>query len=781
MRIAFVANCPIPYHTPILNHLAELADLKVLFMSRSHPGQRSHQGWAGFDDPWGQPPRFDYTYYWSQAVTIPSLDFRTQVSVGVTQELAKRDPDVVMFSSWGPLMAEPLLWKLFAGKRAVMWAESTTHSGLLRGFLSNSVRRLLLSRVDAFVSNGSQATAFLRDLGVSESRVITSCLPTHLTARKVTNAEHSASPTFLFVGRLVPLKRPESAIRAFGRIRHALPGARLTVVGDGPLLPKVAKLAAETGGVDLVGRKEGAALAAYYESSDILVVPSVREVWGLVVNEALANGTYVIATDQVGSAHDLLTPIAGRIVPADDETAMAEALLKAARDLSVLRGSRKRRAEAMKACTPERFAVDAYAAADLAALGLASQPPATLANRIRAEQREWDEAAMRIGGREARLVAVSRFVGDSRVYKTDGAMTKIRRLSTSLPKGVHGLRAESAVARLAGRPNQYTHDSEWEWVQQPWLPGMSLESALPALGIRDRLKYLLPLRSELTLLHRRGIAHCDLRPENVVLTADGPRLIDFGRAMVCGPVRAALADGLGLGTVGSSSAAWRLALFTLVPRSQSLARRLRWLLSFRRRSGGHLTGPLRAAWQLAEESPANSPGQGIAYYALTAGAVHYPGERSWYERWEPIRRAIDFRNKSVIELGCNMGLVSSFSMLEGARSAIGVDRDARILKSARVTAAVLGVAPRFALLDILREDGWEDRLGVGDVLFVLSLIHWLPSPDRVLSYMGRFAEAVFEGHGSTEFEVNRIRQIGFSSVDIIHVTERGRALIHAKR
>jgi glycosyltransferase involved in cell wall biosynthesis len=62
-----------------------------------------------------------------------------------------------------------------------------------------------------------------------------------------------------------------------------------------------------------------------YRSGDVLVFPTLSDGFGLVVAEAMAHGLPVITTDQAGAA-DLVSPDNGRIVPAADPRALADAL-----------------------------------------------------------------------------------------------------------------------------------------------------------------------------------------------------------------------------------------------------------------------------------------------------------------------------------------------------------------------------------------------------------------------------------------------------------------------
>jgi glycosyltransferase involved in cell wall biosynthesis len=179
-------------------------------------------------------------------------------------------------------------------------------------------------------------------------------------------AGHSAATRFLFVGRLVELKRPVELARAFVRAMPSMAGATLTFIGDGPLRGVLSEIAASTDGrIRVLERAEGAALATRFLDADVLVLPSVREVWGLVVNEALAAGLFVVATDQVASAVDLLDQGSGLIVPADLPARLEDALRAADRVGQSDTERAARTARVMK-CTGSSFAADLHQAIELA-------------------------------------------------------------------------------------------------------------------------------------------------------------------------------------------------------------------------------------------------------------------------------------------------------------------------------------------------------------------------------------------------------------------------------
>jgi len=366
MKIVCISNGPLPYHTPIFNALACISDLEVIYMSLGHPLR-------SFQDLWGETPKYKYIKYWSFGFGSNKSDFRSQISLGVSIYLSWLSPDVIFFNSWGPLVFEPILWKLICGRKALMWAESTIFSGLLRGHISDLLRRKLLSKVDAFVANGSCANEYLRYLGVSSNKIVTSCLPASDKFQDFfskTNFRHRerCQPRFLFVGRLIHRKRPFLALEAFRRVLSEISEAYFTIVGIGPLEEKMRQFVKENcKNVEMLGRIEGENLKRIMTNSDILLVPSVREVWGLVINEALSQGMYVIASNQVGSAYDLLDDAnrCGRIVAADNVEALTNAMIASCSE-SFDEVARNERKLSVANCTAERFAEDIFAAASLA-------------------------------------------------------------------------------------------------------------------------------------------------------------------------------------------------------------------------------------------------------------------------------------------------------------------------------------------------------------------------------------------------------------------------------
>jgi glycosyltransferase involved in cell wall biosynthesis len=127
-----------------------------------------------------------------------------------------------------------------------------------------------------------------------------------------------------FSGKLVDRKDPRTLLEAFGLMGHR-DRAALAFIGDGPLRASLEAAAPE--GVHFVGFVNQADLPRHYAMCDLLALPSVFEPRGLVVNEAMACGLPVIASDRIGAVGDLVRDGEnGFVFPAGDARALAERL-----------------------------------------------------------------------------------------------------------------------------------------------------------------------------------------------------------------------------------------------------------------------------------------------------------------------------------------------------------------------------------------------------------------------------------------------------------------------
>ena len=114
----------------------------------------------------------------------------------------------------------------------------------------------------------------------------------------------------LYVGQLIRRKGVRYLIEAYGKLKRDYKDVCLMLVGDGPLRIELEESCAkhQIKDVHFLGNKSYEELPKYYSMADIFVLPTLEDVWGLVVNEAMACGLPVITTKAAGCAVDLIVP-----------------------------------------------------------------------------------------------------------------------------------------------------------------------------------------------------------------------------------------------------------------------------------------------------------------------------------------------------------------------------------------------------------------------------------------------------------------------------------------
>ena len=176
----------------------------------------------------------------------------------------------------------------------------------------------------------SQATASdLADLGVPAASV--RVVPNG-AERRPRQEPVGDGPVLCTLSRLVPHKQLEHAVDAVVDLAPRHPGLRLRVIGSGWWEPELREYVADRGAADLVelcGRVDADERDVILASSVAMLLPSVREGWGLAVIEAALQGTPTVAYRSAGGVTESIRDgVTGLLVETPEElTRAAETLL----------------------------------------------------------------------------------------------------------------------------------------------------------------------------------------------------------------------------------------------------------------------------------------------------------------------------------------------------------------------------------------------------------------------------------------------------------------------
>jgi glycosyltransferase involved in cell wall biosynthesis len=404
-RTLLVITHPVQYFAPTLRLLARRPEIDLVVAYCSLAGSESNvDPDFGVKVAWDIPVLEGYSW-----LCVPNISpqpglgrFFGLVNPGLWKTIRNGQFDVVMnLTSY--MYAS--FWITLAAAKAqslpfLLAIDATQIAPLDGKKWKIPVKRLLWPRLyglaDVMAVPSSGGVLLMRSLGIPAERIVRTAHSVDnrwwidQASRVNRNAVRAQwgvpneAPVVLFCGKLQPWKRPHDALRAFAKSR--VEGAYLVFAGDGPMRADLEGDARALGiakAVRFLGFVNQSKLPAVYRSSDLLILPSDYEAFGLVVNEAMLCSCPVIVSDRVGARLDLVFDgKTGFIFPVSNIEALAVLLREVLPERDLLKRIAEAAQERMKEWSPENN-VDGLIEAILKAIHFRDGSRNTRTERIR--------------------------------------------------------------------------------------------------------------------------------------------------------------------------------------------------------------------------------------------------------------------------------------------------------------------------------------------------------------------------------------------------------------
>jgi glycosyltransferase involved in cell wall biosynthesis len=348
-RLLVIGSHVVQYSSPIFEKLAQDLRLDILVAYCSMQGAEAHiDPEFGVEVAWDTPVLEGFPW-----VHVPNRSLRPGLgrffglfNPGLWKLIREGKFDAILStgyfyaSAWIAIFAArwhgiPILFTT-DGHNLRTWATRSTWKQRLKKFL---VRRIFA--LGEITMAGSSGTVdYLKSLGVPPDRILLGRNVVDNTWWLKRAAEVDPGPVrenwqipvsaavVLFCAKLQPWKAPQDVLEAFTRAN--VPNSHLVFAGDGPLRSALEKRSHELGvseRVRFLGFVNQSQLPSVYRAADLLVLPSLFEPFGLVVNEAMCCGRPVAVSDCVGAKYDLVREKeTGYVFPAGDVDALAAIL-----------------------------------------------------------------------------------------------------------------------------------------------------------------------------------------------------------------------------------------------------------------------------------------------------------------------------------------------------------------------------------------------------------------------------------------------------------------------
>lgn len=177
--------------------------------------------------------------------------------------------------------------------------ESSYNESSVSG-IKGLIKRLFISRISTTYVSGKKHIDLVNHLGYKMKLVITKGVGIFNYRDQPLYVPRLKVQYFLYVGRLVEVKNMKYLIHKF----NSHPEYKLDIIGFGSQETELKKMAKSN--IKFLGHIDNKELYKYYQKTDVFILPSKSEPWGLVVEEALNNGTPVMLSNMVGCAEEIL-------------------------------------------------------------------------------------------------------------------------------------------------------------------------------------------------------------------------------------------------------------------------------------------------------------------------------------------------------------------------------------------------------------------------------------------------------------------------------------------
>ncbi len=315
IKVMLITNIISPYRVPLFNSIAKkgIFNFKVVALAEKEENRK----WEILKDK----IKFDYRVLpgWHSFMWGKRRELSIHINKGVIGILRKYNPDIVITSGYDSLAYwQAFLFCKLHRKKFILWNGTTLLSaGSLRGF-KGLVKRIIVRGADRYIAYGTKAKEYLEYFGAKAVNIYISTNTVDMEYFQCKVAEYRNKESFikerkkypkyllLYVGQLIKRKGIIQVLRALDSLSDTEVG--LIIAGSGPE-ENVLKVFCKEKNIKNIffeGFKQQNELVKYYALADILVLPSFEEVWGLVVNEALASGLYTLSSKYAGVSYDLI-------------------------------------------------------------------------------------------------------------------------------------------------------------------------------------------------------------------------------------------------------------------------------------------------------------------------------------------------------------------------------------------------------------------------------------------------------------------------------------------
>lgn len=308
-NIVILHNIITPYKTLLFNELFKINNnIKVLYMAESE----SNRDWNIKKDELNFPHEF---------ISKGQLQNHNQYNIAIRtwKQLNLINPDILILGGYKyPAYLAAFFWAKQNSKKIILWSASNQVDHK-RNFIKEKLKTILIKRCNAANVYGNRSRDYLVKLGLTKNVIFIMGNTTDnsfyytntnkFRARRDKLLKQYGFPVhnFIYIGRLSKEKNIFRLLSSYERLTKKDKWG-LILIGDGPQKNEIQNYIKEHNlkNAFLPGFQQKEDIPKFLAASDIFILPSISETWGLVVNEAMAAGLPVLISKKCGCYPDLV-------------------------------------------------------------------------------------------------------------------------------------------------------------------------------------------------------------------------------------------------------------------------------------------------------------------------------------------------------------------------------------------------------------------------------------------------------------------------------------------
>lgn len=311
-RVLLISNVPQTYRIPLFNEIDrqlnhKAIQLKVVFASDGYKRRKSKIDFSEM--------KFQYEILKSFKINFGNVEKTMFTYGGISNLISEYKPDKIIVLGFSLATIKIFLRSLFKKTDYVIWSGALIMATQKYSILRQMLRRVLIRRASAFVAYGSKAKQYLIDQGASPEKVHIGINTVDSRFFFVETDKIRATLTpdvkkhLLYIGYLVPRKNVMKLIDIIEELSVTRKDFVLDIIGDGsdkPLLEKAVEEKKLGEFVNFHGFIQRNGLPKYFAQSACFLFQTDFDVWGLVLNEAMAAGLPVLSSVNAAATYDLI-------------------------------------------------------------------------------------------------------------------------------------------------------------------------------------------------------------------------------------------------------------------------------------------------------------------------------------------------------------------------------------------------------------------------------------------------------------------------------------------